>query len=212
MRHAPTALRAAAALLAVLLAGEVQARGFDGCTKLQAAVADAAVEGAIALAAAAGAAVGDTPDYVRWFGAHEPASADRIRRGFGGILGTLRDPALQVVCIPAARRDCKTEDRDDTFAFVLYDRPRVIHLCPSFFRMPALADARRGLGDKENGTREGTIIHEVSHFPSLAATSDECYSRPVCMDLAVSDPTLARVNADSYQYFAEDVALGTASP
>ncbi len=193
--------------LGLLLAAPAEAGSFENCAKHQEAVAGAAVEGAIGLARQAVKSVGDGPDYVRWFGAYEAASADRVRGGYLAILRTLEDPALKIACIPPSRADCKSEDRDDTFAFVLSDRPRVIHLCPSFFRMPAMGDAKRGLGDKDNGTREGTIIHEVSHFPSVAATSDECYTRPVCEEMALTDPRLARVNADSFQYFAEDAML-----
>jgi peptidyl-Lys metalloendopeptidase len=193
--------------LGVVGAGAAEARSYEGCTKYEVAVADAAIDGAVALARLAAGSVAESEDYVRWFGTYDATAAAGVRGGFAAIHATLLDPSLTIACIAPARADCKGEDRDDTFAFVLYGRPRAVHLCPSFFRMPGLADARRGLGEKENGTREGTIVHEVSHFPSVAATSDECYTRPACEEMAAGEPALARINADSFQYFAEDVML-----
>ena len=84
----------------------------------------------------------------------------------------------------------------------------MINLCPSFFAMPGVAGIVAGGVSFETGTREGTIIHEVSHFEAVAATGDHCYGRSDCAVMARRDPGLAVRNADSYQYFVEDVALG----
>jgi peptidyl-Lys metalloendopeptidase len=70
-----------------------------------------------------------------------------------------------------------------------------------------MADARAGRVAIEDGTREGTIIHELSHFPFTAGTGDECYGRTTCANMAGRDARRAIATADSYQYYAEDVTL-----
>lgn len=183
-------------------AGARAERSFESCTKPDEKLADAAIGGSLELARRAAAAVGDSDEYLRWFGAWNRDRQEVVRANLKAIHRELRADEVKAVCLPAADLDCK----DGTYAFVLYDRPRVIHLCPSFFAMPSMEDARAGRGDLENGTREGTIIHEVSHFLSTAQTGDECYSRTECGHMA-RDAERAITNADSYQYFAEDVML-----
>ena len=92
-------------------------------------------------------------------------------------------------------------------AYVYSDDPYRIYLCPEFFAMPVLASMIPGSDSYDTGTREGTIIHEISHFEVVASTEDECYTRIICMDMARTGPLLAINNADSYQYYSEDVAL-----
>ena len=60
----------------------------------------------------------------------------------------------------------------------------------------------------EYGSREGTLIHEMSHFNVVADTEDWCYGRSTCSAKARGNPTAALGNADSVQYFAEDAANG----
>lgn len=194
---------AAGLLLGLALPGGVRAeRSFENCSKLDQKLADAAIGGSLELARRAAAAVGDTDEYLRWFGAWNRDRQEEVRANLKAIHRELRADDVRAACPPAADIDCK----EGAYAYVLYDRPRVIHLCPSFFAMPSMEDARAGRGDLENGTREGTIIHEVSHFRFTAGTVDECYSRTECGHMA-RDAERAITNADSYQYFAEDVML-----
>ena len=186
--------------LLLLAAGAAEARGFAGCTKAEEEAAGAAVDGAMALATRAGAAVGDTPAYDAWFGAWSPAHGERVRATLKVIHRELSADRLRV--------DCEAEDRTcwTAFAFVTPGQPGVVNLCPSFFGMPSLAEAEEG-ADIERGTREGVLIHELSHFPHAGATGDECVSRTTCRTLARGAPATAVDTADSYQYFAEDVTL-----
>ncbi|NAZ35204.1 M35 family metallo-endopeptidase [Rubellimicrobium sp. CFH 75288] len=205
-------MRIASLVLLAVWPGAAAAQGFENCSKLEARVAGAALDGAVTLALLAADSVADTPAYVRWFGEWDEDRAATVRRTLRRTATVLQDPSLTFACLAPARIECKGDKRDDIYGFVLYDRPRIVHLCPSFFRMPGIADAKRGLGDQTDGTREGTIIHEVTHFPSVAGTVDECYSRPVCEGMALSDPDLAVINADSFQYFAEDVTIEALHP
>jgi peptidyl-Lys metalloendopeptidase len=155
------------------------------------------------MAARAAPAVGDTAEFALWFGAWSEGAGETVRAGLKAVHRELAAGEVVALCLDGRSEDCK----DGTYAYVLYARPRVIHLCPVFFAMPSMADARAGTGDQEDGTREGTIVHELSHFGFVAGTDDHCYSRTECAGLAATDPGLAVANADSFQYFAEDVTL-----
>jgi peptidyl-Lys metalloendopeptidase len=192
-----------ALVVAVAMAGPASARVFEGCTPGEAKVAGAAVDGARELALRAAAAVGDTRHFGQWFGLFSAQHGEDVRAGLKAIHGALAADDLRVACL--RRRDPSCEA--GTFAFVLFQRPGAIHLCPPFFGMPVMADALAGRAPIYNGTREGTIIHEMSHFPSTAGTGDDCYGREECRDLAKRDPGAAVGTADSFQYFAEDVML-----
>ena len=85
-------------------------------------------------------------------------------------------------------------------------------MCPSFFDLPRMRDLEPGTRRAEYGTREGTVIHEVSHFRRVAGTEDHCYSRAICSDMAQSNTRLAIENADTYQYFTEDVTYFARRP
>jgi len=189
--------------LALGWSGPAMARTFENCAHRDLKIADAAIVGALDLTLRAAAAVGDTTEFTAWFGVFSGGHGEAVRANLKAIHVELVADEVKAVCLGPQVIDCK----DGTYAYVLFDRPRVIHLCPSFFAMPTMADARRGHGDMENGTREGTIIHEMSHFPFIAGTEDECYSRSVCGGLARTDAARVVRNADSYQYFAEDVML-----
>ncbi|EYD75839.1 Extracellular protease precursor [Rubellimicrobium mesophilum DSM 19309] len=147
--------------------------------------------------------MGDTAGYGHWFGHFTSRNGEQVRANLKAIRNELGSDDLKAVCLGPQDVDCK----EGTYAFVMFERPGVVHLCPSFFEMPGMADARVGRVDIEDGTREGTFIHELSHFPFTAGTEDECYGRTTCADLATRAPPRAIAAADSYQYFAEDVTL-----
>ncbi|KAF5343563.1 hypothetical protein D9758_012964 [Tetrapyrgos nigripes] len=82
-----------------------------------------------------------------------------------------------------------------TFAYVYPNDIQTIYLCGAFWRA-----ANTGQDSKA-----GTLVHESSHFTQLAGTVDEAYGRANCETLARNFPDLATVNADSHEYFAENV-------
>lgn len=123
-----------------------------------------------------------------------------------------------------------------TFAYVFpvtkkstdgYGR-RVINLCPAFFT--SLDDDLTGLDEDVElwqGSRVGTLIHEVSHhFPSgtddvediacadLSYDYEEflgeepCYGFQRASNLAQQAPEKAKLNADNYLYLAEMLTRG----
>lgn len=200
MRH----LVSVAVALVSLALQPAHALGFDRCSKAQIDIATEAVRGAKRMTEASLGAVGDTELYIRWFGRHSAGHARIVTQNLTAIDLALGAEALTLVCPRVGEEDCSF----DTFANVWPDEPFVINLCPAFFRMPSIDGFGQRSQGFQNGTREGTIIHEVSHFTVIAGTDDECYSRRICSNMARIDPRRAIRNADSYQYFVEDVYLG----
>ena len=68
-----------------------------------------------------------------------------------------------------------------------------------------MSGLRPGAETSNNGTREGTIIHEISHFNIVGRTEDNCYSREYCAEMATGNAYAVVRNADSYQYYTEDI-------
>jgi hypothetical protein len=103
----------------------------------------------------------------------------------------------------------------DTYAYVklsdLRPPPR-IYLCGAFWKGGRITWARQGGGWSKkdnlkcNDNPLGVVIHELTHL--FAATQDHVYGRDGCKRLAISNAVLARRNADSYEYYCEDVFLG----
>jgi peptidyl-Lys metalloendopeptidase len=196
-----------ASLCLGLLAGSAAAQTYESCTKSQITYATAALEGAEAIVLRAAAQVGDTPAYTTWFGRYSSANAEVVRATLKGIAAALVSDQLTVVCPAIGEEDCTVS----IFANVRPDSPFVVNLCPAFFRMPSMLGIVRTSSVFDTGTREGTIIHEVSHFDVVGGTDDHCYGRELCTDLARTDARRAIDNADSYQYFAEDITFTRAA-
>lgn len=192
------------ALAALVWGAPAMALEFENCSRADRKVAEAAIGGAAELALRAAAAVGDTPEYATWFGAYDRPNSEAVRANLKAINRTLLDDQLVAVCIAFRDRSCES----GTYAFVLTEQMGRIHFCRPFFAMPTMLDAElKRRGDLGNGTREGTIIHELSHFPVNGGTSDDCYGRDECAGFALGNPGRAARTADSYQYFTEDIVL-----
>jgi peptidyl-Lys metalloendopeptidase len=187
----------------VALAGPATGATITNRSKVQSKVAAASIDGARDIALRAAAAVGDTPTYRQWFGQFSVSRGETVRAGMKAIHAWLVADQAGASCLAAWDIDCK----DGAYAYVLLDQPNIIYLCPAFFLMPSMEEARDGRGRIEDGTREGTIVHEFSHFPRVAGTGDDCYGRGECRSLAATQADRAIGTADSFQYFAEDVTL-----
>jgi len=190
-------------LMSCAAASDAAAQNYAGCTKAQRGTVDASVRNAKALALSAAVNVTDSDEYRRWFGKYTVASAERVRANFKSIFTAIRSGRVTVACDPVTPDGCE----NGTYAWVYNDEPYLLHLCPPFFTLPTMAELNPDNEDSENGTREGTIIHEISHFRRVAGTDDNCYSRDECAELADNDVSAVLENADSYQYFAEDISF-----
>lgn len=182
---------------------QIDGIAFANCEKTEIAAIETAIEGAHDLALQASVQIGQTPDYVRWFGGYSRRNAEVLRRNFKSVYNAIRTEPITGQCLNSWESACK----GGTYAFINRSRPFYVNFCPPFFRMPTMLGVSPSDREMENGTQEGTIIHELSHFRETANTDDLCYSRTECMEMARRDPNGALRNADTYQYFAEDVIL-----
>ncbi|KIM23518.1 hypothetical protein M408DRAFT_262997 [Serendipita vermifera MAFF 305830] len=84
--------------------------------------------------------------------------------------------------------DCECTEGSDVFAYVLPDEFGHVHLC--------------NLAGTDS--KAGRIVHESFHFTLNGGTKDLAYGQTRAQALAVSNSTGATMNADSYEYFAEN--------
>ena len=75
------------------------------------------------------------------------------------------------------------------------DQFGTIYLCGAFWNAPYAGE----------DSQAGTLIHESSHFTDNGGTKDLAYGHEACQNLATNDPDQAILNADSHEYFAENV-------
>lgn len=172
-----------------------------GCTKEQEATIKTAISDAKRLVVTAAANVRDDEIFERWFGKYSPAAEEKVRATLKSIARGIRSGAVTARCARVSPQDCDV----GTYAYVFRDEEYVLNICPAFFRQPFMSFLRPGTERSDNGSKAGTIVHEISHFEVIASTEDHCYSRSECSDMAIRSPARAIENADSYQYFVEDV-------
>ncbi len=174
---------------------------YQDCVKNERAMVETALRNAKTLALAAAVSIGDTDVYGRWFGKYTPDNAERVRATLKAVYSAIRTGAVATICEPVREGDCDP----GTYAYVQPNAPYLVHICPPFFELPNMSGLRPGEGASDNGTREGTIIHELSHFRIVGDTDDNCYSREYCTEMAGRDAYAVVRNADSYQYYTEDI-------
>lgn len=189
--------------LFLLLPHAVQAENYYQCEKTESAALGDALKGAHNIGLRAAVAIGDTENYRRWFGPYSKSNAEVARTTLKSIYSTIAAGQIRIICLNASDDGCE----DDTYAFVYPDEAFVLNICPQYFELPTMISDRPESGNMDNGTREGTMIHEISHFIRVASTDDFWYSRSTCQVEAQTDPRSAIRNADSYQYFAEDTTF-----
>lgn len=185
-----------------LWGSQAAAVSFENCKNKQEDLIAEVLPVAEEIAARAAASVADTPEYERWFGMYSEKYSEEVRANLKAIHRAIAGADLEFVCGQPRSADC-----DGVYAFVYTTEPYVVTLCPSFFDMPQMEGGSASDPVYENGTRAGTIIHEISHFEVVAGTDDVCYSRGDCTAMARHSPDDAVINADTYQYFAEDVTF-----
>jgi peptidyl-Lys metalloendopeptidase len=193
----------AVSILGMLTLGaSASAQTYRSCTKSEQVIVGKALTDSKRLALIAAANVGNNAIFEVWFGKYTPEHGELVRRNLKSVVSAIRTGAVTATCTNVAFDGCEP----GTYAWVYPDQPFEIHFCPPFFDMPSLSEYRAGEDIDDNGTREGTVIHEMSHFYRTAETEDICYARDVCSRLALRRPQDVVQNADSYQYFAEDVS------
>lgn len=124
------------------------------------------------------------PTYTTWFGAYNSTLYFGVLFDFANIQNTLDSRRLTFYC------DCF---EPDTYAYTSKSQQGHIHLCPLFWSAPL-----SGLNSKGD-----TLVHEVSHWPSWGADSDDyVYGITNSKNLALFASGFAVDNADNFAYFA----------
>jgi peptidyl-Lys metalloendopeptidase len=74
------------------------------------------------------------------------------------------------------------------------NQPYKIYVCKVFWQAPLTG----------TDSKAGTLIHEMSHFDVTAGTDDFVYGQSGAIQLAITNPDNASMNADNHEYFAEN--------
>jgi peptidyl-Lys metalloendopeptidase len=122
-------------------------------------------------------------NFKTWFGTYSSANWSEITTDYSSIYSAMSTKTFTFYC------DCT----DSSYAYVYANQPYKVHLCGAFWSAPATG----------TDSKAGTLVHETSHFTVVAGTQDYAYGQSACRSLAISNPTRARNNADSHEYFAE---------
>ncbi|ESK94063.1 deuterolysin m35 metalloprotease [Moniliophthora roreri MCA 2997] len=128
-----------------------------------------------------------TTRYTTWFGTYNSNRHSKVVKHFTAI----KKYPFSESTYDCTGSNCKPGD----FAWVSPKKYGVIHLCSAFW------DASNTGTD----SRAGTIVHEISHFTAVAGTDDIVYGQSGAKSLAKRNPKKAIHNADSHEYFAENI-------
>ncbi|MBL8521384.1 MAG: peptidase M35 [Betaproteobacteria bacterium] len=169
--------------------GADQAVSFSGgCSGTQQSTLLSAVSAGSTMANGAVSYLNGTPAattrYTTWFGTFSTANWNQVKGQFAKIKDAFDTKPLTL--------DCKC--KKTYYAYVYPNQPYKIYLCKAFWSAPLSGTDSKG----------GTLVHELSHFTVIAGTDDWAYGQTAAKSLALSDPTKARNNADSHEYFAEN--------
>ncbi|WP_164015307.1 M35 family metallo-endopeptidase [Pyxidicoccus trucidator] len=126
----------------------------------------------------------NTTRFRTWFGTFSTTNWNTVKTHFTSIKSALDTKSVIVDC------GCT----DSAYAYVYKNSPYRIYVCNAFWSAP----------NTGTDSRAGTLIHELSHFTVVADTDDHAYGQSAAKSLATSNPTRARDNADSHEYFAEN--------
>ena len=124
--------------------------------------------------------------YTTWFGVYDASRYSAVSSHFSLVQNAV-DTASPM------NFDCTCTDAG-VYAYVFPNSPFNIYLCPAFW-----SSSTTGTDSKA-----GTLIHEITHFTVVADTDDHAYGQAAAQALAISNPALAVMNADSHEYFAEN--------
>ncbi|KIJ32707.1 hypothetical protein M422DRAFT_783363 [Sphaerobolus stellatus SS14] len=129
-----------------------------------------------------------TPRFTTWFGDFTTHKYNFIQRNYEMLNAT---DAYQ-----SWTYDCGCEEGNaGIIAYVYGPEYGTIHLCPGFM----------AVGPVGTDSRAGSLIHESTHWAKTVNTLDYVYGQEGCKSLAEDDWRKAVRNADTYEYFAENV-------
>jgi len=160
--------------------------GFTNCNSNQISQTNSAINGAINEAARSYNCLSPRSCeslYVNWFGTFSSSNHNFVTNCFYNVYQRLYNSEFNGYCNPAG---CGS----NVYGYVYpTDTTYTVYMCGLFWSIP--------------GERVNTIVHEMSHFRTLAGTNDYAYGRNACLNLARSNPNQASRNADNICFFSE---------
>jgi hypothetical protein len=129
--------------------------------------------------------------YQTWFGAFDQGRYDTVRDVFNDVNNELVN---QQVTYDLSGSGCGS-----TWNAYTYNNSSTVWTCSGFWGMDPIPDSA------DVNCQFSTILHEWTHAAS--GTKDHAYGDTDCQNLAINDPDDAVENADSYENFAERLAL-----
>lgn len=129
--------------------------------------------------------------YVTWFGAYESTRWNLVATRVEAIRAALVGQNLLFKCPQApANADCG----QSVFAYVYPTAPYEYYLCSTFFSSAATG----------TDSRAGSLIHLTSQFNAVVGAQSYASGQSAAQALALSNPANAALNADNFEYFAEN--------
>ena len=171
---------------------------FEGCSQNDIKVLKTAHIDAITMSKKASEAMNNAGKktsaerYTTWFGKADEKRQKIVTDAFSKIYDAFENKDLSFDCGTCKKWD--KERYDETFAYVHPNSEYEIYLCGAFWKSSTTG----------TDTQAGTLIHEVSHFTTVAGTGDFAYQQTPAKDLAKKAPNKAVNNAENYDYFAEN--------
>jgi len=128
-------------------------------------------------------------DFVTWFGKYTSSKWTKVKNNFHRIVSPFVTLSFAVRCDSPG---CHS----DWYAYVHPgDSLYTINVCHIFWSAP---------NSVTFDSKPGTLIHEMSHFITIAGTNDFTTTPGDSKNLAKHNPDQALNNANNYEYFAED--------
>lgn len=122
--------------------------------------------------------------YLEWFGIFDGLRYTTVTSHFSALSNAWDNAGVTFDC------GCKKA----YYAYVYPNQPYNIYLCRVFWTAPLIGTDSQG----------GTLIHEMSHFYTVASTDDYVYGQAGARNLAITNPNNAIMNADNHEYYAEN--------
>jgi peptidyl-Lys metalloendopeptidase len=166
---------------------------FSSCSLSQQSTIAKALAQAVNIAEDARTALADAPGWARytaprykeWFGIFSNSRYNNVNTHFDKICDALVNKIITFDC----------SSTENYYAYVYPTRPYTIYLCKLFWTATLSGTDSQG----------GTILHEMSHFNIVAGTDDQVYGQTGCRNIADSHPDCIVENADSHEYFSENI-------
>lgn len=124
--------------------------------------------------------------YKRWFG---EAAHQTVKDNFNNIQTVFN---TEMVNGKGLVFNCQGPECKENYYAYVYPTGNTIYLCQTYWNV--------GMGGYDS--QADTLVHEVSHFNSVAETNDYRYGQCPSQDLARNYPQKAANNADNYGYFS----------